>query len=99
MEASRTMFSRGTKIYKHPVAGLNVQEPDFLLLSPNGRYKGQNPIKLVRINAAATTKRMIATVPEITFVKYNTIIAMAARIRITLSSVPMFFIIIYFFKE
>jgi hypothetical protein len=67
------------------------------VLMPKGRYSGQKLIKLVRINTADKTNNTIATVPEITFAKYNPITTRATRILITLSIVPMFFFIFFSF--
>ena len=53
-------------------------------------------MKLVIINIAARTKRIIAVVPEISWVKYNTTIAIAIKIRNTRSRIPMFFLITVF---
>jgi hypothetical protein len=64
---------------------------------PKGKYKGQKLIKLVMIKIPARIKRMMATVPEITFVKYNIAIATAASILTTLSKAPTFFFICMYF--
>jgi hypothetical protein len=65
---------------------------------PNGKYKGQKLIKLVRIKIPARIKRIIATVPEITLVKYSIIIAIATSILVTLSAIPIFGVIYLIFK-
>jgi hypothetical protein len=62
----------------------------FLVEMPKGQYNGQKLTRLVRIKIPANTKRTIATVPEIMFVKYNTPTITAASILATLSIVPMF---------
>lgn len=51
---------------------------------------------LVSKNIAPSTNSMIATVPPITFVKYNIPIMAAIITLIILSAVPIFFIIIRF---
>lgn len=48
---------------------------------------------LVSMKIPATTKRTIANVPEITFVKYNIAMIIAIIILINLSCDPMFFFI------
>jgi hypothetical protein len=60
------------------------------VLSPKGRYKGQKLNKLVRIKIPAKIKSTIASIPEMTCVKYNTITkAASARKNIV---VTIFFI-------
>jgi hypothetical protein len=59
--------------------------------SPNGKYSGQKLIKLVRMKTPERIKRIIATVPEIMFAKYNPAITIAISILTTLSAVPIFF--------
>ena len=61
---------------------------------PKGIYKGQKLIKLVSIKIPARIKRMIATVPEIKWLKYKTAITIAASILIILSTEPMFFVML-----
>jgi len=68
--------------------------PFFLVDIPNGRYKGQKLIKLVKIKIPANTNKTIAKVPEIRFAKYNPPIRMAISILATLSAVPIFDFII-----
>jgi len=63
-----------------------------------GKYKGQNPIILVKMNIPARTSRMIPNKPVITLVKNNTTITIAIKILTTLSKVPMFFFMILWFK-
>ena len=70
----------------------------FLVLILNGRYKGQNPIRLVRIKRTASTSKMIPNTPEITLVKNNTAIRTAIRILTTMSMVPMFFFMNFGFR-
>jgi hypothetical protein len=43
------------------------------VLIPNGRYKGQKLKKLVKMKIPAMTSSIIASIPEITCVKYRTI--------------------------
>ena len=50
-------------------------------------------MKLVNINITDNASRIIATVPPMTFVKYNVMITAAINMRITRSAVPMFFFI------
>lgn len=47
----------------------------------------------------ASTKRMIAVVPEIWFSKYKPVIKIATSILTTLSAVPIFFFIVCFANE
>jgi len=65
---------------------LQVEIPKIL-------YKGHMPMILVSMKIPATTKRTIANVPEITFVKYNIAMIIAIIILINLSCDPMFFFI------
>jgi len=67
------------------------------VLIPNKEYKGQEPAKLVNRKIAATASNTYATVPESTLVKYRMIIAIAIRVRINRSAVPMLCFIYYFF--
>ncbi len=77
------------------MASISHQSYSFLplVLMPNGRYKGHILIKPVRMKIADNTSKMIATIPLMTFVKYNAIIMAAINIRIIRSAVPMFFFI------
>lgn len=71
---------------------------DFLRVEiPKGKYNGQKLIDEVRMNATATMPAIIAKVPEITPVKYNTAINTATDIRMPLSTGPIFFFIRLFF--
>jgi len=63
------------------------------VLIPNGRYKGQKLKKLVKMKIPAMTSSIIASIPEITCVKYRTIIKAAITNLIVMSMVPMFFFI------
>jgi hypothetical protein len=63
------------------------------VLIPNGRYKGQKLKKLVRMKIPAKINKIIASVPEITCVKYRTITKAAISNLIVISMVPMFFFI------
>jgi hypothetical protein len=63
------------------------------VLIPNGRYKGQKLKKLVRIKIPAKISNIIASIPEIIFVKYRTMIMAAITNLIVMSMVPMFFFI------
>jgi len=63
------------------------------VLSPKGRYKGQKLNKLVRMKIPAKIKSTIASIPEMTCVKYNMITKAAISNLITMSMVPMFFFI------
>jgi len=67
------------------------------VLNPNIAYNGQKLIRLVIAKTAANTTNTIPTVPVIISVKYNTVIRIAAKMRTTLSMVPTFFFIIFFF--
>ena len=64
---------------------------------PKGAYNGQKLIKLVSINTPARINKMVATPPEIWFVKYNIAITIATRMRITLSAEPIFAFMFLFF--
>jgi len=66
--------------------------------NPNSEYSGQKFMKLVRIKTPARIKNIIATVPEITFVKYKPAITIATSILTTLSVVPIFGFIVEKFK-
>jgi hypothetical protein len=63
------------------------------VLIPKERYNGQKLKKLVRIKIPAKINRIIASVPEITCVKYRTITKAAISNLIVMSMVPMFFFI------
>ncbi len=70
----------------------------LFVLIPKGKYKGQDPSKLVSKNITAITRRTIPNTPIITLVKNNTAIRTAMTILIVLSSVPMFFFMTIFIK-
>ena len=74
---------------------LTLMHSYFLLrvLIPKGRYKGQKLKKLVRIKIPAKISNIIASIPEIIFVKYRTMIMAAITNLIVMSMVPMFFFI------
>jgi hypothetical protein len=59
----------------------------------NGTYNGQNAMELVIRKITANRPSMMAAVPDIWFVKYNTATTRAKRTRIERSTVPMFFFI------
>ncbi len=61
------------------------------VLIPKGRYNGQKLRKLVKTKITATLNSIIAKVPEITFIKYKTAIAIATMNLISLSAIPIFF--------
>jgi hypothetical protein len=63
----------------------------FFVESLKGTYNGQKLMRLVSRKITANSPRMIANVPEIWFVKYNTAITIARRTRMTRSAAPMFF--------
>ena len=53
---------------------INIKDVNFIsflgfVFNPKGRYKGQVPTRLVRINTAANTNKTIAIVPLITCIK------------------------------
>ena len=64
---------------------------------PNGKYKGQKLIKLVRINIPDKISNTILSVPDITFVKYSITTTAAISILIILSATPIFFFILFYF--
>lgn len=69
------------------------------VLIPNGTYKGQKLIKLVKRNIPANTKSTIPIIPGSTFVKNKTAIIAATTARIILSLPPIFFFMIFFFQD
>jgi hypothetical protein len=69
----------------------------FIVEILKGTYKGQKPIRLVRINTAARMPRIIAAVPVILPFIYRIATTMANTILITRSIVPMFFFICFSF--
>jgi len=74
---------------------LRLMFPYFLLrvLIPKGKYKGQMPNTLVTMKIPAKINSIMASIPEITCVKYRTIIKAAITNLIVMSMVPMFFFI------
>jgi hypothetical protein len=65
----------------------------FRVFIPRRGYNGQKLMKLVTKNMTAIIIRIIATVPLITFVKKSKATIAATKMRIVLSTVPMFFFI------
>jgi hypothetical protein len=63
------------------------------VLIPKGRYKGQKLKKLVTIKIPAKINSIIASIPEITCVKYSTITKAAITNLIVMSMIPIFFFI------
>jgi len=63
---------------------------------PNGRYNGQKPMKEVSTKTNAKIPKINANVPEMILVMYKIPIAAAIKMRIVLSVMPIFFIIIVF---
>jgi len=57
-------------------------------------YKGHEPVRLVRRNAAATIPRITASVPLICPVTRRTMMISAKIVLTTLSAAPMFFVIV-----
>ncbi len=70
----------------------------FLVFMPKNVYNGQKPINDVTTKTNAKMPRIMAAVPEITFVKYNIATSAAIKIRTVLSIELMFFFIVVFFK-
>jgi hypothetical protein len=68
------------------------------VLIPNGTYKGQKLIKLVKTNIPANTKNTIPIIPGSRFVKKNTAKIAATTARIILSLPPIFFFMIFYFS-
>jgi hypothetical protein len=66
------------------------------VLIPNGTYKGQKLMKLVKTNIPAKTKNTIPIIPGSTFVKNKTTIIAAIIARIILSPPPIFFFMIFY---
>jgi hypothetical protein len=65
---------------------------------PNGKYNGQNPMRLVSTKTPANTNNIMPIVPVTCPVKYNAAKIIATMIRIILSVEPMFaFITLLFF--
>jgi hypothetical protein len=67
----------------------------FLVLRPRAIQIGQKLNKLVATKIAASARRIIASVPEITWVEYKTTTMTATSILITLSIIPTFFFIFF----
>ena len=65
---------------------------------PKGQYSGQKLIRLVRKKMPPKASKIMASVPVITLVRYNTAIATAINIRMILSALPMFFFIVSIVK-
>jgi hypothetical protein len=63
------------------------------VLIPKGRYKGQKLKKLVRMKIPAKINSIMASVPEITCVKYRTMTKAAITNLMVISMIPMFFFI------
>jgi len=61
---------------------------------PKKGYSGQTLMKLVTTNMTATTISTIASIPVITSLMQSTAMIAATKMRIDLSTVPMFFFII-----
>jgi hypothetical protein len=57
---------------------------------PNGKYKGQKLIRLVKMNIPAKANKTIATVPEMISIKYRMAIAIATTTRRRRSILPIF---------
>jgi diketogulonate reductase-like aldo/keto reductase len=66
------------------------------VLMPNGRYKGQKPIKPVKIKIPDKINPTIAQVPLSWCVKYSVMITKATSTLMILSVFPMFFFILSF---
>ena len=68
------------------------------VLIPNGAYKGQNEIKLVKTKTPASTNNTMPKVPVITFIKNKVAITAAINTRMILSAPPIFAFIILCFE-
>jgi hypothetical protein len=64
------------------------------VLMPNGQYKGQKLIRLVRIRTTDKLSNKTAHIPEITCKKKRTITIRDKSTLMTLSTLPTFFFIL-----